>query len=234
MKRSAFIGYDSRFGNAYMVAVRSLMKHSTLDFVQPLLLPHLRGTGIYARPMSGAPGAMLDGISNAPMATEFALSRFFVPLLAKREGVSLFCDSDFLFRGNVDALFDMFDPKYAVMCVKHNHAPAQGEKMDGQVQTSYARKNWSSLMLINNEHPANMRLTLELLNKERGLYFHQMQWLADDEIGELPPEWNYLVGVSPHMDNPKAVHFTDGTPDLPGYENVQFAAEWRKTLVEVL
>ena len=27
--------------------------------------------------------------------------------------------------------------------------------------------------------------------------------------------------------NPKAVHFTRGTPDMPGYENVPYADEWR-------
>jgi hypothetical protein len=30
--------------------------------------------------------------------------------------------------------------------------------------------------------------------------------------------------------DPKIAHFTNGIPDLPGYENVPFADEWRAEL----
>lgn len=103
-------------------------------------------------------------------------------------------------------------------------------KMDKQPQTHYSRKNWSSVVLWNTSHPANKALTLEALNTWPGRDLHAFKWLADDLIGELPPEWNYLVGVSPKMDNPKLVHFTLGTPNLPGYENAEFADEWRSYL----
>jgi hypothetical protein len=29
--------------------------------------------------------------------------------------------------------------------------------------------------------------------------------------------------------DPSVVHFTEGYPDMPGYENVPFADEWRAT-----
>jgi hypothetical protein len=56
---------------------------------------------------------------------------------------------------------------------------------------------------------------------------HRFCWLEDDEIGELPVEWNWLVGHSDPEVNPKNVHFTDGGPWFQGFENVPHADEWR-------
>jgi len=36
--------------------------------------------------------------------------------------------------------------------------------MDGQVQSKYARKNWSSFMIFNCHHEANQALTPEMVN----------------------------------------------------------------------
>ena len=66
--------------------------------------------------------------------------------------------------------------------------------MDGAVQTVYPRKNWSSLMLFNCDHPAVRALTPEVVNRESGAYLHRMQWVADEDIGALPVEWNWLEG----------------------------------------
>lgn len=98
--------------------------------------------------------------------------------------------------------------------------------MDGQEQTRYARKNWSSVMLFNLAHTSNQNLTVDLVNSVPGRDLHRFCWLQDDEIGELEPEWNFLVGHTDPSINPKIVHFTEGTPNLPGYENVPFADEW--------
>ena len=112
------------------------------------------------------------------------------------------------------------------MCVKHDHRPSFNVKMDGQEQTSYPRKNWSSVMAFNVDHPANDALTADLVNALPGRDLHRFCWLADDEIGALPPEWNHLVGHSDDVRDPKIVHFTDGGPWFEAFRNVPYADEW--------
>jgi len=168
-------------------------------------------------------------ISDAPCATEFSNSRFLVPHLAG-SGWALFMDCDMLVRGNIRELFDLCDPEKAVMVVKHNHQPPEGVKMDGQMQTRYARKNWSSVIAFNCDHPANKALALEMVNVLPGRDLHRFCWLEDDLIGELPVEWNWLAGHSDPAVDPKIVHHTEGSPCLPGYEDAPFADEWRAEL----
>lgn len=194
-----------------------------------LVLSELRAKGLYSRPTSRRDGRLWDDLSDAPMSTEFACSRFLVPLLAK-EGMALFMDSDMLVRGNLDRLFEVLDYRKAVTVVKHRFDPPEGVKMDGQAQLRYARKNWSSFMIFNVEHRANRRLTLEMINSVPGRDLHRFCWLEDDEIGEIGAEWNWLVGHSDPAIEPKVVHFTDGIPSMPGYEDQPFADEWRGEL----
>jgi len=171
------------------------------------------------------------------MSTQFSNSRFLVPQMVKylsapgsRPRWALFMDCDMLVRDDINGLFDACDPSKAVMVVKHNHTPANVIKMDGMAQTRYGRKNWSSVCCFNVDHPANERLTLELINSKPGRDLHGFCWLKDDEIGELDPRWNYLVGHSPYCDNPGIVHFTDGIPPMAGFEHCEFAEEWRVEL----
>lgn len=227
MKISAHIGFDRRFPMAYAVAVKSLVATSSFPMpIHPILLPDLIAKGDYTRPTHKKDGQMWDDISCAPMSTEFSISRFFVPMLEGFKGWSLFCDSDFLFRADVAELFVQADQKYAVMCVKHEYCPPETTKMDGQIQTVYKRKNWSSFMLFNNEHPANRILDKELLNAIPGRDLHGFMWLNDCEIGGIDPEWNWLEGHSSPEIDAKAVHYTRGTPDVPGYESAPYADEW--------
>lgn len=165
------------------------------------------------------------------MSTEFAISRFLVPAIAQM-GWAVFMDCDVLVRTNVARLFPDLDERYAVYCVKHRHQPAQGVKMDGQVQAQYGRKNWSSMMVFNCNHPANIALDLDMVNSLPGRDLHRFCWLKDEEIGELPPEWNYLVGEThlPEGVQPKIVHHTNGSPCMPGYEDTEYAYEWREEL----
>ena len=65
------------------------------------------------------------------------------------KGWALFIDCDIVFLEDVNNLFSLADDRYAVMCVKHEFKPKPGLKMDGQVQTVYPRKNWSSVVLWN-------------------------------------------------------------------------------------
>jgi hypothetical protein len=103
-------------------------------------------------------------------------------------------------------------------------------KMDGPQQVPYPRKNWSSVMMFNCDHPANKRLTADMINTLPGRHLHAFCWLNDCEIGFLNPTYNYLVGHTTGVDDPIIVHYTDGIPSMRGYENCEFADEWRECL----
>lgn len=232
---SVWIGFDKREAAAFAVA-----KHSARRWTRPM--PPARGIelaavqrlGLYTREVAHIQlprgPALYDPISKAAMSTEFAISRFLTPILAGG-GWALFMDCDVLVRRSLHRLFELADPSKAVMCVKHPPLFEAGEKMDGQRQAPYPRKNWSSVVLFNCDHPANKALTPELVNTVPGRDLHAFSWLADDLIGELPPEWNWLVGHSDAaITDPAIVHFTDGFPLMPGYEDQPFADEWRTEL----
>jgi hypothetical protein len=233
VKNRIFIGYDQKMPLAYAVANRSLVEKSTLAAeIEPLLLPQLSALGYYTRPTSIRSGNMFDNISEAPMSTDFAISRFLVPALSNFWGWSLFCDSDFMFMSDIKKIFEMKDPKYAVMCVKHNYNAQEGVKMQGQAQTAYPRKNWSSFMLFNNAHPANRFLSCANVNKYTGRDLHRFCWLPDDLIGSIDESWNWLEGHSSEEITPDAIHYTRGTPDMVGYESVKYADQWRAYALE--
>lgn len=228
---SIWIGFDPREGAAFAVARASARRRLTIPIpIHGLVLDDLRTQGLYWRGTEIRRGRLWDVPSQAPMSTEFANSRFLVPHLA-RTGWALFMDCDMLVRANLAELFRSVEfLDYAVMCVKHRHEPEPGIKMDGQVQTRYACKNWSSFVLFNCDHPSNQKLTLELVNTLPGRDLHRFCWLDDSEIGELGAEWNYLVGHSRINGEPKVVHHTDGSPCMDGFHDVPYAAEWRGEL----
>lgn len=234
--KSIWIGYDQHEDKAFTATCRSIKRHLSSPIkYEGLFLHDLKERGLYRRPTefrsngAGKRQQIWDVISDAPCATEFSISRFLVPHLAS-SGWALFMDCDMLARADLNELFDLANPKYAVMCVKHNYSPLHNVKMDGQIQTLYARKNWSSVMLFNVDHPSNKKLTVDLVNTVPGRDLHRFCWLDDDEIGRLGQEWNWLAGHSDPSIDPKIVHYTEGTPNLPGYENAPYADEWRAVL----
>jgi len=235
MEKSVWIGWEPREAAAFAVARHSIRRHQAARLTRSfgLVLSALRGSGLYTRPTSRRGGQLWDNISDAPMATEFACSRFLVPHIARtmneangRPRWAVFMDCDMLVRCDIQRLFDACEQSKAVMVVKHNHQPEATVKMDGQLQTRYARKNWSSVCAFNIDHPANEKLTPELVNTIPGRDLHGFCWLDDDEIGALDPGWNHLVGHSEANPDPGIVHFTDGIPSMLGYENCEFADEW--------
>ena len=233
MDSSIWIGFDHREAQAFAVCRHSVDRRLTQQVrIRGLVLSDLERMGIYNRPWERRDnGQLWDLISDAPMSTEFACSRFLTPILAKT-GWALFMDCDILCRTSLARLFEQSIDRYAVMVVKHVHVPDYQVKMDGQQQVQYARKNWSSVMLFNCEHPANKALTHELVNSIPGRDLHRFCWLDDELIGELDPAWNYLVGHTklPADRAPHLVHFTDGIPSMRGYENVEYADEYRREL----
>lgn len=226
-----FIGYDPSEETAFNVARTSLQKEAAGKVrVQRVSMGELRVRGLYQRAATrDADGHRIDTVDGLPFSTEFAFTRFLVPFMTHRRW-ALFCDSDFLFRANIQELNHYLDPSYALLCVKHNYAPKEKLKMTGQVQSVYPRKNWSSFMLWNLGHPAHRLLTIHDVNNRPGRWLHTFQWLKEEEIGALPEEWNWLEGSSPLSISPKAVHFTRGVPTHAGMENASYADEWRRYL----
>ena len=226
----AFVGFDSREREAFEVCRRSMIANASAPvLVEPLIRDELQAAGLYRRKAIAEGGQYYDRHTGDTLSTEFTFTRYLVPALCQWQGWALFCDSDFLWRGDVAELMALADPRFAVMCVKHDHYPAERVKMRGQVQTRYERKNWSSLMLFNCAHMACKMLTPWQVNMADKEYLHGMRWAQDSEIGALPEVWNWLEGYSPaECGDPRAVHFTRGTPDMPGFEGAQYASEWRR------
>jgi len=203
-----YIGYDSRQdyppkydkvkNPCYEVCKSSILKYNKNVEIQPIKLDELIDKGIYYRD--------IDPLAS----TEFTYSRFLVPYLIDYKGIAIFCDSDFLWRCDVEEVLGFYNEKYAVSCVQHDYIPKSDTKMDGVVQTSYPRKNWSSLMMFNCEHPDTQKLSVEVVNTESPKYLHRMSWT--DEVGSIPLTYNYLEGDYEHMENPKVIHFTNGGP----------------------
>jgi len=233
-RRSIYIGFDARQADAFAVARHSTKRRLNSPIqIHGLVLTQLRAMGVYTRPHEERNGQMWCPISGAGISTEFANSRFLTPKLAG-SGYALFMDSDMLVRADLSRLFDLCesDPTKAVWCVQHDYRPKDTVKMDGQEQAQYHRKNWSSVMMFNCDHPAMTRLSLRDINERPGRDLHRFFWLEDSEIGALGWEWNYLVGYTKKdgESTPQIVHFTEGTPAMPGYEDSEFAKDWWREL----
>jgi hypothetical protein len=209
-----YIGYDPREEVAFHTLEHSIMERCSAPLsITPLdkrKLLHL-----YKRPRGPTES------------TEFALTRFLVPLLSEFHGWSLFMDCDMLCRTDIAELFAQTaaQPDKAVLVCKHDYVPRATPKFLNQVQTVYPRKNWSSLVLFNNERCR--ALSAEYVNRATGLELHRFAWMEDRLIGSLPLEWNWLVAEYPHRADAKIVHFTRGGPWFPEYADCDYADEWR-------
>lgn len=221
-----YVGYDSREDDAYRVCEDSLRRTATAPVVvTPIRLQKAERLGLIDRPWRICRGSIWDVPSEAPQSTEFAISRFLVPILAQ-SGWALFVDCDVVFCRDVYELFALRDPRFALQCVKHGELTDTAPKMDGQPQTVYSRKNWSSVMLFNCDHEAHNALTLEVLRTKPGRDLHRFFWLQDEEIGALPPDWNWLVNVEGVPANPGIAHFTLGVPSMDGHAEDDYAEIW--------
>lgn len=223
----AYIGFDPREHDAYRVAAKTLRETSGIE-AEPLVEERLRAAGLLWRPVDRR-GRMHDLVSGADQSTEFAISRFLVPMLCQ-SGWALFADCDVVFLRDVRRMIEQSGATLgghkAVYVVRHNHRPSEQWKMDGQAQAAYPRKNWSSVMLFDCDHPAHRRLSLYDVNSRPGRALHAFYWLHDDEIGELPREWNWLVGVQPKPERPAIAHFTLGGPFTPGWKGAEHDDIW--------
>ena len=216
-----YVGWDSREDIAYQVCQHSIKRKDPGAEVIPLKQNDMRQDGIYTR--------AVDKLA------EFTFSRFFVPYLNDYKGWAVFCDCDFVWRVPTTELEQYCDDSKAVVCVQHDYKPKESRKMDGQVQTVYPRKNWSSMVLWNCGHPKNKILTPELLNSESPKFLHRFSWLDDEDIGSLPHVYNWLVGwyKEPQDGIPKILHYTEGGPWFDGYRECDYADVWKKEVINL-
>ena len=221
-----FVGYDPREDIAYQVCKHSIARRNKEVLVRPLVQKELREAGWYTRPV--------DPLSS----TEFTFTRFLIPELCDYKGWALFMDCDMILLTDIQELFDQAEEKYAVMCVHHDYTPREGLKMDGQKQSIYPRKNWSSVMLFNCGHPSNKQINSSVVNDTNitGKYLHRFSWLKDSEIGELSHEWNWLTDwyKEPEDGKPKLLHYTEGGPWFENYRDCDYHKEWKIELADMM
>ena len=209
-----FAGYDPRESVGYHVFCQSVIEHTT----EPVAI-----TPFF--------GKQRDG-TNA-----FIYQRFLVPYFTGFKGRAIFMDaSDMLMLTNIAELHKLFDPTKAVQVVKHEYKTKHkkkyiGTKMEAKNE-DYPRKNWSSMILWNCEHPANRCLTPDYVDDHAGSELHRFNWLPDKLIGDLPKEWNVLVGEDDQ--DAKIAHYTLGIPEFEHYKNCAYSQEWHKTKSRML
>jgi hypothetical protein len=170
---------------------------------------------------------------NPLQSTDFSFSRFLTPYLCNFEGFSIFMDNDMIVLDDIVSLWEMRDDRFAVQCVKHDHQPKESTKFLGEPQTSYQKKNWSSMMIFNNSKC--LSLTPEYVNTASGLDLHQFKWLANDDlIGEIPHRWNHLVGYDAPNADVSLIHYTLGGPYYEASRDCEYSIEWQREHVNML
>lgn len=139
--------------------------------------------------------------------TPFTFSRFLVPYLCGYEGRALFLDADIMARADVSELFEIAQGSPSVWVSKNR-----------------LKFEWASVMLFNNERCAV--LTPDYVQKTENPLM--LSWA--EEVGDLPPEWNHLVGYDAPNPDAKMVHFTQGVPAFPETADSEHADEWLATV----
>lgn len=214
-----FIGYDSREPVAWHVFSHSILRRASVPVsLIPLVQDQLRRSGLYTRQR---------GITES---TEFSLTRFLVPALCDYRGIGIFADCDMLCLADVADLLPAIETMQsrgdAVSVVQHHYTPAPGLKMDGQPQTVYPRKNWSSFMIFDAARCRN--LNPAYVNGATGLELHRLLWVKDEQIGSLDPTWNWLVEELPPNPQAKILHYTLGGPWFRDHAKCSRADDWRQ------
>lgn len=142
--------------------------------------------------------------------TEFTYSRFLVPYLCGFKGSAVFLDSDILVRADICWLKDWaFEEQESVHVVTNEHLKFERP----------------SVMAFRNDECT--LLTPRYIDDARNKLF-DFAW-AEAGVGDLPKEWNHLVGYDPPNPDAKIVHFTRGIPVWPETGNCEFAKEWVET-----
>ena len=229
-----YVGYDPKEHIAFEVLKYSIERFNHKYDIIPLEQTSLRRSGLYRRAYYiDEEGQKRDSSDKRPFSSEFTFTRFLIPFINLHRGLALFMDCDMFVRADISEIFDEYGQyeDYAVSVVKHDYNPKDTKKMDNQKQENYNRKNWSSFILWNCEHPAHDNLTVDDVNTKSGRWLHNFSWLEEHEIGSIHPKWNFLDGWTDESINPCVVHFTTGGPWFDGWKpkrtiDGNYTGEW--------
>ena len=204
-----FCGYDEREAAGFHAFVQSVIETAS----EPVSIIPLTGQ-------------QRDG-TNA-----FTYVRFLVPYLCDFEGYAIFADgADMLMRDDIAKLWRLRVVTMPVQVVKHDYQTKHKRKYVGtEMEASnndYPRKNWSSVIVYDCGHEANRVLTPEYVAKHDGAHLHRFGWLTDEQIGELPKDWNWLADEYGENQNAKLIHWTAGIPGFYQYRHAPHSDEWR-------
>lgn len=218
---TVYVGYDPREACVYHTFCQSVIENASgpVSFV-PLHSPLLNN---------------FDGQQDGSNA--FIYSRYLVPHIQDYTGWGLFVDGDMIVNADIYELYNLRDETKAVQVVKHDYETEHPRKYIGTPLANdnidYPRKNWSSVMIINCGHRSNQILTPEFVSTMGPITLHRFQWLNDDEIGEIPAEWNHLVGEYPPA-KAKLYHHTLGSPGFEFYKDCESSQDWNYYLLNML
>lgn len=221
-----FIGFDEREADVYKLceqSIRRTCQSSRPLNIVPLYHKQLRDDGLFDRPwrIQGQTGQYVDERDGRPFSTQFSHSRFLVPALARRMGMSghaMFVDCDFIFKDDVESIFRQAEAQMdkSVCVVKHNYNPQSVVKMDNCVQVRHQYKLWSALMVFNLSDPYVGEMTPDMVNHKDGAFLHHFKWLPDDShIGDIDERWNWIPDHSERhcsIEDVGAIHYTLGGP----------------------
>jgi lipopolysaccharide biosynthesis glycosyltransferase len=207
------VGFDQREAVAYHTFCQSILEKASLPV---RFLPLAENTLVDYKETH------TDG------SNRFIYSRFLTPYLMDFQGWAIFADGDMVCQTDIKALWDLRDASKALQVVQHDYQTKAHTKYLGNKNENYPRKNWSSLILWNCSHPAHQVLTPAFIQAQKGSFLHRFSWLQDSDIGELPPEWNWLAIEYPDNPNAALVHFTLGTPCFNDYADSPMSTIWHQ------
>jgi len=206
-----YVGYDEREAIAYHVFCHSVIKNTSIPVkITPLVLSQLKEFNE----------------THQDRSNDFVYSRFLTPYLNEFDGWAIFADGDMICQADLKELMGMADPNKALMVVKHDYQTKASIKYLGNINENYPRKNWSSVILWNCSHPKHKILTPEFVSNQTGKFLHRFSWLDDNDIGELPVEWNWLACEYEKNTDAKLIHYTLGTPCFKDFRDTDMAEIW--------
>ena len=218
MTINVFVGFDQLEAIAYHVFCQSVLEKSSLPVLfLPLSINTLKG---YKE-------------THNDKSNDFVYSRFLTPYLHNFEGWAIFADGDMVCQSDIKELWDLRDETKALQVVMHDYKTKFNQKYLGNTNENYPRKNWSSLILWNCSHPKHKVLTPDFISNQTGKYLHRFSWLDDEDIGELPIDWNWLAIEYPNNPKAKIIHYTLGTPCFKDYRNSEMAVTWHEVQQKV-
>jgi len=226
-----FIGHDSREPELTEICRFSILKYASSEVEIHVLDKQQLADELSREPTT----PQQSGIEEA----EHLYTRFLIPhLVGFRKEWALYVDSDFIFLDDVYKLLNFASNKYAVMVAKHDEDKLkpykEKNKLNGRPILEYPRKYWTSLMLFNCNHADSRKLNPKFIQEASGFDLLKLSHIPNRSIGDLPVEWNWLVGLYEESAyfKPRALHFAMGGPWFPAGKKVEYGALWSDMYVE--